>query len=176
MKGEQEELSAYNYQFENNPEEYDFLVKYVRKYPSKCQQKKAYSATEIMQRMKFFNPEYVIDKMAQIRMGKALARKNYEYHSEHNVKMYYCYVMNAEQAEYVIQNRGSEGYIDLSFDKFIPREILIAGDSAKIADICKAREFLDQTGGKMEQAQILYDRYIKDEREIKYTNEGTLSF
>ena len=173
---EQEELSAYNYQFENNPEEYDFLVKYVRKYPSKCQQKRAYSATEIMQRMKFFNPEYVIDKPAQIRMGKALARKNYEYYSEHSKKMYYCYIMNAEQAEYVIQNRESDGYIDLSFDKFVPREILIAGDNAKIADIRKAREFLDQTGGKVEEAQMLYDRYIKDDREIKYTNEGTLPF
>ena len=109
-------------------------------------------------------------------MGKALARKNYEYYSEHSKKMYYCYIMNAEQAEYVIQNRESDGYIDLSFDKFVPREILIAGDSAKIADICKAREFLDQTDGDFKEAQRLYDAYIKDDREIKYTNEGQLPF
>ena len=52
----------------------------------------------------------------------------------------------------------------------------IAGDDAKIADIYKAREFLAQTDGKMEEAQKLYNKYIKENRDINFTNEGTLPF
>ena len=114
--------------------------------------------------------------IAQIPMGKALARKNFEYEQGRKTKEYPCYILNAEQAEYIAESRSNESYIDLTYDKFVPREILIAGDNAKISDIYKAREFLDQTDGKMEEAQILYNRFIKDDREIKYTNDGKLPF
>jgi len=157
---EQEELSAYNYQFENNDAEYDFLVEYVRKYPSKCQQKKNYMVSDILKRLKFFNPEYVIDKAAQIRMGKALARRNFQYKKDRNGKLYECYLLTAEQAEYCVQYKSTTTYLDVLFDKFVAKEILLAGDNAKIADICKAREFLDQTDGKFKEAQKIYNEYI----------------
>ena len=115
-------------------------------------------------------------RIAQIPMGKALARKNFEYEQGRKNKEYPCYILNAEQAEYIAESRSNDSYIDLTYDKFVPREILIAGDNAKISDIYKAREFLDQTDGKMEEAQILYNRFIKDDREIKYTNDGKLPF
>jgi len=173
---EQEELSAYNYQFENNDAEYDFLVEYVRKYPGNCKQRKKHTATEILQRMKFFFPETVIDKAAQIRMGKALARRNFQYIKDRNKKLYECYLLTAEQAEYCVQYKSTTTYLDVLFDKFVPKEILLAGDSAKIADIYKARECLDQTNGKKEEAQILYNKYIKEKSDINFTNEGSLPF
>jgi hypothetical protein len=129
-----------------------------------------------MQRLKFFNPEYVIDKAAEIRMGKSLARKGFEFVRGRKSKEYECHILTAEQAEYIAQHKDTNLYIDIDFEVNVPREILIAGDDAKITDICKAREFLDQTGGKMEEAQIIYNRYIKDDREIKYTNNDTLPF
>jgi predicted P-loop ATPase len=173
---EQEELSAYSYQFENNPAEYDFLVKYVRKYPGNCKNKKTYTSKELLQKLKFFNQEYVIDKAAEIRMGKALARRGIEFVRGRNSKEYECHILTAEQAEYIAQHKDMNRYIDIDFEVNVPREILIAGDDAKIADICKAREFLDQTGGDFKEAQRLYDAYIKDDREIKYTNNDTLPF
>ena len=173
---EQEELSAYNYQFENNDAEYDFLVEYVRKYPSKCQQKKNYMVSDILKRLKFFNPEYVIDKAAQIRMGKALARRNFQYKRDRNKKLYECYLLTAEQAEYCVQYKSATTYLDVLFDKFVAKEILLAGDNAKIADIYKAREFLDQTDGRMEEAQKLYNKYIKESRDISCVNDGMLPF
>jgi hypothetical protein len=173
---EQEELSAYSYQFENNPAEYDFLVKYVRKYPSKCQQKKTYNVKELLQKLKFFNPDYVIDNNSSARMGKALSRKGYEFEQGRKCKEFYCYILTAEQVEYIEQHKDTDRYIDIDFEVNVPREILIAGDDAKVRDICKAREFLDQTGGDFKEAQRLYDAYIKDDREIKYTNNDTLPF
>ena len=174
--GEQEELSAYSYQFENNNDEFDFLVKYVRKFPSKCQQKTTHTAAELLQKLKFFNQEYVVNKAAEIRMGKAMARRGFEYFMEHNHKVYYCYILNAEQAEYIAQHRNNSDYIDLNFDRDVPREVLIAGGNAKIADICKARELLNQAEGDFKEAQRLYDTYIKEDREIKFTNDNTLPF
>jgi len=173
---EQEQLSAYNYQFENNIPEYDFLVEYVRKYPSKCQQKKTHTVAEILQRMKFFFPDTVIDKAASTRMGKMLARKEYPFVKTRKSKDYYCHLLTAEQLEYSTQHKDTSTYLDLVFDKYVAKEILIAGDNAKIADICKVREFLDQVDGKMEEAQILYNKYIKESRDINFANDGMLPF
>jgi Predicted P-loop ATPase and inactivated derivatives len=173
---EQEELSAYNFQFEDNNAEYDFLVEYVRKYPGNCKQRKTHTAVEILQRMKFFFPETVIDKAAQIRMGKMLARKEYPFVKTRKSKDYYCHLLTTEQAEYCVQYKSTTTYLDVLFDKFVPKEILVAGDNAKIADICKAREFLDQTDGKFKEAQKLYDEYIRNERGINLTNDSLLPF
>ena len=118
---EQEELSAYNYQFEDNNDEYDFLVQYVRKYPSKCQQKKSYMVNDILKRFKFFNPEYVIDKAAQIRMGKALARRNFQYKKDRNKRLYECYLLTAEQAEYCVQYKSTTTYLDVLFGKYVAK-------------------------------------------------------
>ena len=148
----------------------------MRKYPGNCKQRKTHTVAEILQRMKFFFPETVIDKAAQIRMGKALARRNFQYIKDRNKKLYECYLLTAEQAEYCVQHKSTTTYLDVLFDKFVAKEILLAGDDAKIADICKAREFLDQTDGKMEEAQKLYNKYIKENRDINFTNEGTLPF
>jgi len=173
---EQEELSAYSYQFEDNNAEYDFLVEYVRKYPSKCQQRKTHTAVEILQRMKFFFPETVIDKAAQIRMGKMLARKEFPFVKTRKSKDYYCHLLTAEQAEYCVQYKSATTYLDVLFDKYVAKEILVAGDDAKIADICKAREFLDQTDGNFKEAQTLYNKYTRNEREINLTNDNLLPF
>ena len=56
------------------------------------------------------------------------------------------------------------------------KEILLAGDDTKIADICKAREFMDQVDGNFKEAQKLYDEYIRNEREINLTNSDLLPF
>ena len=126
--------------------------------------------------MKFFFPETVIDKATSARMGKMLARKEYPFIKTRKSKGYYCHLLTAEQAEYCVQYKSTTTYLDVLFNKFVAKEILLAGDDAKIADICKAREFLDQTDGKMEEAQKLYNKYIKENRDINFTNEGTLPF
>jgi len=126
--------------------------------------------------MKFFFPDTVIDKAASARMGKMLARKEYPFVKTRKSKEYYCHLLTAEQLEYSTQYKDTTTYMDLNFDKFVAKEILIAGDNAKIADICKAREFLDQANGKMEEAQALYNRYRKENSDINFTNEGTLPF
>lgn len=148
----------------------------MRKYPGNCKQRKTHTATEILQRMKFFFPETVIDKAAQIRMGKALARRNFQYIKDRNKKLYECYLLTAEQAEYCVQYKSATTYLDVLFDKFVAKEILLAGDNAKIADICKAREFLDQVDGNFKEAQKLYDEYIRNERGINLTKDNLLPF
>ena len=109
-------------------------------------------------------------------MGKMLARKEFPFVKTRKSKDYYCYLLTAEQAEYCVQYKSTTTYLDVLFDKFVPKEILVAGDNAKIADICKAREFLDQTDGKFKEAQKLYDEYIRNEREINLTNDSLLPF
>lgn len=126
--------------------------------------------------MKFFFPDTVIDKAASARMGKMLARKEYPFVKTRKSKEYYCHLLTAEQLEYSTQYKDTSTYMDLNFDKFVAKEILIAGDSAKIADICKAREFLDQTDGKMEEAQKLYNKYIKESRDLSFANDEMLPF
>ena len=109
-------------------------------------------------------------------MGKMLARKEYPFVKTRKSKDYYCHLLTAEQLEYSTQHKDTSTYLDLVFDKYVAKEILIAGDNAKIADICKVREFLDQVDGKMEEAQILYNKYIKESRDINFANDGMLPF
>ena len=126
--------------------------------------------------MKFFFPETVIDKATSARMGKMLARKEYPFVKTRKSKDYYCHLLTAEQAEYCVQHKSTTTYLDVLFDKFVAKEILLAGDSAKIADIYKARECLDQVDGNFKEAQKLYNEYIRNERGINLTNDNLLPF
>ena len=52
----------------------------------------------------------------------------------------------------------------------------IAGENAKIADMEAARKILDETGGKMEKAEQLYVKYLRENKEINYTKKDELPF
>jgi hypothetical protein len=52
--------------------------------------------------------------------------------------------------------------LDVDYDKRVPREVLIAGDDAKIADIVKAKEILKEANNDFEKAQSLYRKYITE--------------
>ncbi|NLI35857.1 MAG: hypothetical protein GX416_05020 [Bacteroidales bacterium] len=88
----------------------------------------------------------------------------------------HCYLLTAEQAEYCVQHKSTTTYLDVLFDKYVAKEILIVGDNAKIVDICKAREFLDRVDGNFKEAQKLYNEYIRNERGINLTNDNLLPF
>jgi hypothetical protein len=66
--------------------------------------------------------------------------------------------------------------LDVDYDKRVPREVLIAGGDAKIADIVKAKELLEQAGNDYEKAQNLYRKYIIAEKDISFRNTDTLPF
>jgi hypothetical protein len=66
--------------------------------------------------------------------------------------------------------------LDVDYDKRVPREVLIAGDDAKIADIVKAKEILKEANNDFEKAQSLYRKYITEEKDISFTNSDTLPF
>jgi hypothetical protein len=66
--------------------------------------------------------------------------------------------------------------LDVDYDKRVPREVLIAGDDAKIADIVKAKELLDKCGGDFNAASRNYQKYITDEKDISFRNTDTLPF
>ena len=66
--------------------------------------------------------------------------------------------------------------LDVEYDKRVPREVLIAGGDAKIADIVKAKELLEQAGNDYEKAQNLYRKYIIAEKDISFRNTDTLPF
>ncbi len=85
-------------------------------------------------------------------------------------------MLTARQAEYCVLHKSTTTYLDVLFDKFVAKEILLAGDSAKIADIYKARECLDQVDGNFKEAQKLYNEYIRNERGINLTNDNLLPF
>jgi hypothetical protein len=55
--------------------------------------------------------------------------------------------------------------LDVDYDKRVPREVLIAGDDAKIADIVKAKEILGQCDGDFNAASRNYQK-------IHYRGEG----
>ena len=50
--------------------------------------------------------------------------------------------------------------LDVDYDKRVPREVLIAGDDAKVADIVKAKELLDKCGGDFNAATREYQKYM----------------
>jgi hypothetical protein len=52
--------------------------------------------------------------------------------------------------------------LDVDYDKRELREVLIAGDDAKIADIVKAKEILKEANNDFEKAQSLYRKYITE--------------
>jgi len=171
-KNEQEELAAYAYQFEHNSDEFEYMMRYVRKYPPHCQKKQEHTVSDILNCFQRYQSDYIIDRPAKSRLAKALARKGYEYHNKHNVNHYTCHLLTAEQWGYIDKYRNPNVLIDLEFDKFVPREILIAGDNAVISDICKAKEILNSVDGDFEKAQRLYDKYIADDKDLSFLNKG----
>ena len=64
----------------------------------------------------------------------------------------------------------------LKSDVNVPREVLIAGENAKMADMEAARKMLDETDGKMEKAEQLYVKYLRENKEINYTKRDELPF
>jgi hypothetical protein len=121
----------------------------------------------------------VPDKGAIRRLAAALGRRKVPSKVTHGGKDYVCYLLNAEQAEYCETHRkgGRDAIeLDVDYDKRVPREVLVAGGDAKIADIVKAKELLDQADNDFEKAKGLYRKYIIAEKDISFRNTDTLPF
>jgi hypothetical protein len=173
---EQEELAAFSYSYEHNSDEFEMVRKYVREYSGNCKEVHSYKVKEIFTWINKFDPNMIGDRNAIGRLSKALGRRNIPSRPTHSGKEYTCYLMNAEQAEYVEKHRDSQRVLDRDYDIFIPREVLIAGDDAKIADIVKAKELLDKCGGDFNAASRNYQKYITEEKDISFRNTDTLPF
>jgi hypothetical protein len=173
---EQDELSAYSYQFEHNSEEYDYVLKYLRQYTPHCQHKESHSLLEIANWIKKFNVDYIIDRASKSRLARALARRGFESKRTHSGNQYFCYLLNAEQWGYIEQARNPDVLMDLDYDKLVPREILIAGTDAKIEDIRKAKGILGDVHNDFEKAQSEYSKYITKDKNISNINFDDLPF
>jgi hypothetical protein len=176
---EQDELEALSYTYQYNDDEYELVRKYVREYGSKCKDVQVYKARQIFDWLAKFDTSLVPDKGAIRRLAAALGRRKVPAKVTHGGKDYICYLLNAEQAEYCETHRkgGRDAIeLDVDYDKRVPREVLVAGGDAKIADIVKAKELLDQADNDFEKAKGLYRKYIIAEKDISFRNTDTLPF
>jgi hypothetical protein len=171
---EQEEYAAYRYHYENNTVEYDWVVKYLRKYPARFANKRGYTVTAILQWIQRYEKELVIDRGAINRMTKALGRENIEYQRRHQGSLYFCYLLTPNHVAYIKKYR-TPGNLDVNFDKFVPREIIIAGEDGDMANICKARKFLEECEGNMAKAEKKYSEYITEYKDLSNISQGSLS-
>ena len=171
---EQDELAAYARSFESNSDEYEMVLKYIRIYPDDYADKTKYRVAEILQAFKRLSPHIATDKSAIVLLTKALKRRKIPFESHHNGSNFCCYVLTAEQAEYIEQQRDSTQVLDLEYDKYVPQEVLWAHREATIRDLCKANEILIHSDGNFEKAKQMYNDYLAYEKG-NFTTENDLT-
>jgi len=171
---EQDELAAYARSFESNSDEYEMVLKYIRIYPDDYADKTKYRVAEILQAFKRLSPNIATDKSAISLLTKALKRRKIPFESHHNGSNFCCYVLTAEQAEYIEQQRDSTQVLDLEYDKYVPLEILLAHREATIRDLYKANEILIHSDEDFEKAKQMYHDYLSYERG-NFTTENDLT-
>ncbi|NLI37562.1 MAG: hypothetical protein GX416_13770, partial [Bacteroidales bacterium] len=100
--------------------------------PDDYADKTKYRVAEILQAFKRLSPNIATDKSAIVLLTKALKRRKIPFESCRNGSHFCCYVLTAEQAEYIGQQRDSTQVLDLEYDKYVPLEILLAHREATI--------------------------------------------
>ena len=171
---EQDELAAYAHHFENNSDEYEMVLKYIRIYPEDYPDKAKHRVGEILQAFKRLDPNIATDKSAISLLAKALKRRKIPFESCRNGSEFCCYILTAEQAEYIEQHRDPTKVLDLEYDKYVPLEILLAHREATIRDLCKADEILIHSDEDFEKAKQMYNDYLSYDRG-NFTTENDLT-
>jgi hypothetical protein len=172
---EQEELAAYAYAYENNTEEFDTVYKYVRLYPPHCTVTSEHRMSEIMAHLQKYNKMISGDRLSSTNLTYALKRRRIPTTRKHSGNLYNCYLMSESQAEYVSKYR-KDAYLDLMFDKYVPREVMMAGPNGTEGDFLKAKEFLEQTDNDYTKALRMYSEYMTIGGEDNHTSTGNLPF
>jgi hypothetical protein len=62
------------------------------------------------------------------------------------------------------------------FDKYVPREVMMAGPNGSEGDFLKAREFLEKTDNDYTKALRMYSEYMTISGEYNHTSTGELPF
>ncbi len=169
---EQDELAAYSYQFEYNDDEYDMIKKYIRMYPSDYDKQEYHKSSEILEYFKHFKPEMATDRGTINRLVAGLKRKRIPSKRNHEGSKYPCYLLTAEQVEYIEQIMDTKDEYDMYYDKYVPLEILLAHREATVRDLYKADEILRNCDCDFEKAKQMYAEYLKqDKGDIAPTNE-----
>jgi hypothetical protein len=62
------------------------------------------------------------------------------------------------------------------FDKYVPREVMIAGPNGSECDFLKAKDFLEKADGCYNKALKMYSEYMTINGEYNHTSTGELPF
>ena len=106
------------------------------------------------------------------RLVAGLKRKRIPSKRHHDGSKYPCYLLTAEQVEYIEQIMDTKDEYDMYYDKYVPLEILLAHREATVRDLYKADEILRNCDCDFEKAKQMYAEYLKqDKGDIAPTNE-----
>jgi 23S rRNA maturation-related 3'-5' exoribonuclease YhaM len=67
-------------------------------------------------------------------------------------------------------------YLDMMFDKYVPREVMMAGPNGSLRDFLKVRKFLEKTDNDYTKALRMYSEYMTINGEYNHTSTVEFPF
>lgn len=157
---DQDELAELAHPYEHNTTEFELVRKYVRRYPSMCKLKQSHTSKNISIWLQKFDTSLEIGPKCSLNINKALGRRGYLPIKSHDCNLFECCLLTQEQVDYIAKYRDASKAFDAAYDKEMPRELLIADQYASEENMVLAKKCLDESGGDMKEATLLYQKKI----------------